>query len=174
MLLQMELFHCFYSWVTLHCIYVLPLCICKIYVDIFFIYSPIDGPWDCFHALGMVNSAAMNIGVSASFLIKCLQLFSQLMSNSLRPHGPQHARLPSPSLLLELAQIHVHYGARFFIHFPHVRAREALLSHRVAVFSSFLKESPSCFPQWPHQLTALPPVRERSLSSAFSPPTSIS
>ena len=96
------------------------------------------------------------------------------MSNSLQPHGPQHAWLPSPSLLLELAQIHVHYGIRFFIYFPHVCAREALLSHRVAVFSSILKEPPSCFPQWLHRLTALPTVWEGSLSSTFSPALVIS
>ena len=30
------------------------------------------------------------------------------MSNSLRPHGPQHSRLPCPSPIPELAQTHVH------------------------------------------------------------------
>ena len=31
-----------------------------------------------------------------------------LLSNSLRSHGPQHARLPYPSHLPEIAQIHIH------------------------------------------------------------------
>ena len=36
-------------------------------------------------------------------------LFNHLvMSDSLGPHGPQHARLPCPYHLLELAQTHVH------------------------------------------------------------------
>ena len=40
-----------------------------------------------------------------------LLLFScQVMSDSLRPHGLKHARLPCPSLsLLEFAQTHVHW-----------------------------------------------------------------
>ena len=38
-----------------------------------------------------------------------LLLFScSVMSNSLRPHGLQHARLPCPSLSPRFAQTHVH------------------------------------------------------------------
>ena len=37
-------------------------------------------------------------------------LFSHsVVSNSLRPHGLQHARIPYPSQHLELVQIHVHW-----------------------------------------------------------------
>ena len=41
--------------------------------------------------------------------ILCLLLFScQVVSNSLRPHGLQHAKLPCLSPLPEFAQTHVH------------------------------------------------------------------
>ena len=36
------------------------------------------------------------------------QFSRSVMSDSLRPHGLQHARLPCPSQLLKLAQTHVH------------------------------------------------------------------
>ena len=47
-----------YGCIVFHCIYMPQL-----------IYSSIDGPQDCFHASAIVNSAAMNIGVHASFWI---------------------------------------------------------------------------------------------------------
>ena len=44
-----------------------------------FIYSSVDGQLGCFHVLGIVNSAAMNIGVHVSFWIV---IFSGYMLNS--------------------------------------------------------------------------------------------
>ena len=36
----------------------------------FYIHSSVDGYLGCFHVLGIINSAAMNIGVHVSFSIK--------------------------------------------------------------------------------------------------------
>ena len=44
---------------------------------IFFIHSSVDGHLCCFHVVAIVNSAAMNIGVHVSFLIRD---FSKCMS----------------------------------------------------------------------------------------------
>ena len=46
---------------------------------IFFIHSSVDGHLGCFHVLAIVNSAAVNIGVHASFRIK---VFSGYMPRS--------------------------------------------------------------------------------------------
>ena len=46
---------------------------------IFFIHSSVDGHLGCFHDLAIVNSAAMNIGVHASFWI---MVFSGYMPSS--------------------------------------------------------------------------------------------
>ena len=46
---------------------------------IFFIHSSVDGRFRCFHVLAVVNSAATNIGVHASFQI---MVFSRCMPRS--------------------------------------------------------------------------------------------
>ena len=49
----------------------------------------------------------MDVGEVTHF--KVISQFSRLvMSDSLRPHGLQHARFPVHHQLLELAQTHVH------------------------------------------------------------------
>ena len=66
MLLQMAEFHSF-LWLSS-----IPLCVCVcvyIYNYIFFIHSSADGHLGCLYALDILNSAAMNIGAHASFLI---------------------------------------------------------------------------------------------------------
>ena len=52
------LFHSFYGWVILHCIYTTSL-----------IHSSVDGHLGCSHVLAIVNSAAVNIAGHVSFII---------------------------------------------------------------------------------------------------------
>ena len=80
----------------------------------FFIHSSVDGYLGCFYVLALVNSASVNNGIHASFSILVYSVcmpkngiagssvhFSQfscsVVSDSLQPHGLQHARPPCPS-----------------------------------------------------------------------------
>ena len=77
---------CFYDWVVLfHCVY---MCVC-VYIHvkekanpihhIFFIHSSVEGQTMLLWTLGYI------------------QFSCSVVSDSLRPHGLQHARLPCPS-----------------------------------------------------------------------------
>ena len=68
MLLQMALFHSFYGWVVVYCVYIY---ICHI----FFIHSSVSGQLGCFHVLAVVSCDAMNIGVHVSFWIRVLSTY---------------------------------------------------------------------------------------------------
>ena len=67
MLLQMALFHSF-LWLNN-----IPLYTCPTSLSV-----RLDGHLGCFHVLGIVNNAAMNIGVHASFQI---MVFSRYVPN---------------------------------------------------------------------------------------------
>ena len=54
-----------------------PLCVCTHHI--FFIHLSVNGHSGCFHALTVVNSATMNVGVYVSFLIR---VFSGYMHES--------------------------------------------------------------------------------------------
>ena len=62
------------------------------------------------------------------------QLSCSIMSDSLQPHGLQHARLPCPSLFPETAQTHVHWVGD---------AIHPTISSSVITFSSCLQSSPA-------------------------------
>ena len=55
----------FYDWVIFHCIM----------YHIFFIHLSVDGHLGCFHVLAIVKSAAVNIGVHATFWIVVLSRY---------------------------------------------------------------------------------------------------
>ena len=70
--------------------------------DIFFLGSRITADGDCSHEIRrrlLLGRKAMTTSV---------QFSRSAVSDSLRPHGPQHARFPCPSPTPEFTQSHVH------------------------------------------------------------------
>ena len=51
----------------LKCLSSIPLCVCIGTYNIFFTHSSVDGHLGCFHALGIVSCAVVNIEVHESF-----------------------------------------------------------------------------------------------------------
>ena len=58
--------------------------------------------------MGREAWSAAVCGVAKNQTVLLLLFSCSVVSDSLQPHGLQHARLPSPHHLLELAQTHVH------------------------------------------------------------------
>ena len=65
MLLQMALFHSF-LWLSS-----IPLCVCVYPLHVLYLFM-FNGNLGCFHALAIVNSAAVSVGVHVSFWIRVL------------------------------------------------------------------------------------------------------
>ena len=65
MLLQMALFQSFLWLSNIPLCVCVCVCVCVCYI--FFIHVSVDGHLGRFHVLAIVNSAAVNIGVSVSF-----------------------------------------------------------------------------------------------------------
>ena len=64
-----------------------------------FIHSSIDGHWDCFHVLTIVNNTAMNMGVQISFQVSVFVPFGDISRNGI-------ARLYGSSIFNFLRIIH--------------------------------------------------------------------
>ena len=76
-----------------------------------------------------------------------------VVSNSLWPHGLQHARFPCPHHLPELAQTHVYWLGNAIQH--HSSKASVLLCSAVQLY---IKWNTNVFPRNPHQRTCLTPV----------------
>ena len=63
MLFKWQNFTLLCDWVTVHCV-----CVFYFYHN-FFIHSSVDGHFDCFHVLAVLNSGIMNIMMLASFWV---------------------------------------------------------------------------------------------------------
>ena len=79
--------------------------------DFIFLGSKITADGDCSHEIKrhlLLGRKAMTKTRQCT-KFSSVQFSSSVISDSLRPHGLQHARPPCPSLTPELAQTHVHW-----------------------------------------------------------------
>ena len=72
--------------------------------DVIFFGSQISADGDCSHKI----KRCLLLGRKAMINLTSVQFSCSVMSDSLRPHGLQHARLPVYHQLSELTQTHVH------------------------------------------------------------------
>ena len=107
----------------------------------------------------MFGKRNLNLKKFGSTVPPSVQFSCSVVSDSLRPHGLQHARLPCPSPTpLELAQTHVHRVSDA-IQPSHLLSSPSLLPSIFPSIRVFSNESVLCI-RWP---------KDRSISFSISP-----
>ena len=86
----------------------------NIYIFISFIYSSVEGHLGCFHILAIINNAAMNIGVRASFQISVFIFFGCISISGIA--GSYSSSIFSFSRNLHTGKCTLNRGGLFTIH----------------------------------------------------------